>query len=417
MKRRVLLFSAMFFCLVLGWGLGFLRLPMAEYNHSFWVGCLAGIGAILLLLVLISLFRSSNTRNRDRKVKSSLTARWLILFGVVLAGGGFFIRHQQQAVDEKQRLLDQQNQMIEAIEFNNPSLILQGVFSELMTEVQSHPNDSLSPKLVDQIARISEAFRPYPYWNGKDSLTTKAYSPERGRLLEGLLILNLDAASFRRILESANFSHADLSKVDLSGVDLSGIELSHALMKDGKLSGCILRGANLEGAEFWGATMDSVILDSANLRRADLRWANLTHAQMVATNLDGANLDQANLLAANLSGARSEWSFWNGSLLTEANLAGCNLLGAQMKQANFTRANLSDALIREVDFYQAIFSGTQISQAPVGVNWMERFNQSQVVDGAFIQEQYEVVKGSSALFKDEIYVLQKKGVNPTTSEN
>ena len=55
MKGKWLWFLGFALCGILGWSLGYLRVPYIESNHSFWVGfgfC-AALGAFLLLVMLM----------------------------------------------------------------------------------------------------------------------------------------------------------------------------------------------------------------------------------------------------------------------------------------------------------------------------------------------------------------------------
>ncbi len=353
------------------------------------------------------LTRTSENGSQVRKAYRRLVL-WLAGFVLILVGiGVFLIQQKDKTIDEQQWKLAQQKQMIESIRINSPSEIMGSVLDHLIAELRDQPSGPLSAETIAQIVKLSHTFEPYPYWDG-DSSSTIAYSPERGKLLRALLVLDLDSSSLQQILGSATFAHADLHDANLFQANLEGIEMPYANLTGANLLGVNLRSANLEGARFWGASMEEAQLDSANLRRADFKWAHMKAVNLSAANLNGADLSKANIIKANLSGISSEWSFWTGALLMESNLEGCNLLGAKMDRANLSKANLNEALLREVDFKEAIFAGIKLERAPVGVNWLDRFGKSMVIDGAFIQENYEVVKGSSAIFKDEIYILRKK---------
>ena len=53
MKGKRMLLIGTVFGLVLGWGMGYLRLPYFENNAAFWIGFLTCIGLLGLLLTFL----------------------------------------------------------------------------------------------------------------------------------------------------------------------------------------------------------------------------------------------------------------------------------------------------------------------------------------------------------------------------
>ncbi|UTW63805.1 pentapeptide repeat-containing protein [bacterium SCSIO 12741] len=256
MKRKAFLFLAFLLCVSIGWTLGFLRLPIVDVQHSFWVGGLAGAAAILLLVVLVQLIRASQKLSRSRRPQEGKARRILVLgLSVLLIAaitlGGFGFQWSQKTLREQRHQLEQQAQIIESIKTSNPSQIMEQVLQEMVAQLKSNPDSSLSATTRKQIIELSQAFRPYPYWQG-DSLTPNAYSPERGQLLQALLALQIDSSSLQQILNSADFSNADLQNANLQGKNLTGIHMPNALLRDANLEGATFSQANLEGCELWG---------------------------------------------------------------------------------------------------------------------------------------------------------------------
>ncbi len=79
--------------LVIGWAMGFLRLPYLEKNYSFLFGSIAALALVSLVLLLLRSwnrnllldFIGKKNRLEDAKNRRTHTYIWLVLMAVLIA--------------------------------------------------------------------------------------------------------------------------------------------------------------------------------------------------------------------------------------------------------------------------------------------------------------------------------------------
>lgn len=421
MKGKRYLLIGLLFGIVIGWALGFLRFPYIEKNFSFLLGFMAALAFVSLALILLTAWNKAflpglvgkKTITQNSKNTRTHTFIWIILGGVLVLGGvtsGFAIfrqiesfRHQIQNQDKQ---LHEMAALLDFVKKQDMGPLMRSVLDDVDKEIKGNPGRMLRDTTIARIAALSFASRPYKYIED-DSLSEKAYSPERGQLLKALLLMQPDTGSFARIKQKTLFAGADLRGADLKGLDLSGINLMEANLKDVDLSGADLSGANLGEANFWGANLNRANLSHADLKRADMSWAQLNQATFTQANLDGANLTNAQLTNADLQDATFQWAQSGGALFNGANLRGVDLFGTDLTKANMRQANLDDANLRYVNLGEADLIEAQLNKAVVDQNWPEKIKKWQPQGVKLLQEGYRVVNDTFDQWKVPMYRLQK----------
>ena len=126
-----------------------------------------------------------------------------------------------------------------------------------------------------------------------------------------------------------------LSHANLSGCDLSHTDLSSASMQNANLSRSTLRGTILTGVRLDGADLTSALLDEAVMDGASLKYAKLHKAQLV-------NLRTANV---NFQEAVGSGTALSSSRFTQSNFAKCNLDGSAVDLCTFVDCDFAGAAL------------------------------------------------------------------------
>ncbi len=420
MKGKRYLLIGFVFGLVIGWALGFLRLPHVEKNCSFLVGFIAALALTSLALILFNarnniflsgLMGKKTVTGGSRSTRYPYTFIWITLVGVLLLGGfmsGFAVYRRigsfKLQIHNQDRQLQEMAALVELVKKQNLEPLMRSLLDDVGEELKR--GNTLSDTTIARIADLSFFFKPYRFIDG-DSLSEKAYSPERGQLLQALILMHIDTGSFARIKRKALFAGANLQGGRLKGLDLSGINLHEANLKNADLGGANLSGADLGGANLWGANLNGANLGNADLKRADMSWAQLNKATLALANLNGANLTNAQLRNADLYDATVQWAQSGGALFNEANLTSVNFLGANLKKVNLNQANLIDTDLRRVDLSEADLLGVRLNKALVDKDWGEKLKKWQPVGVKELQENYSVVNDTFDKWKIPMYRLKK----------
>lgn len=409
--------------LLLGWSLGYLRLPVLGKSHSFWVGfisCLALVSLLfLLILALRKHFRHVGVSSQNQAPLSTAPASkprsrtWMTIavFIVIVGVVGAMLFQQNsfsKTLEEANTQHDQEQAKLgESLKQGQLAFLMKDLLTLLHESSHSTSNDTLSAATIDKIVALSYSFKPYHLLVG-DSLTQHKYSPERGQLLLALCKMNFDSASFRTLKNQTSFAHADLRAVDLRGADLSGVNLKGANLKEAKLDNANFYEANLRETNLWGAHLNNSNLSKANLLRANLQWTELNASSFKQATLSGADVTNAQLRKADLRGAIIEWAKIGSTILTQANLTGANLKGSNFLRANLKEANLSATKLVWTDFSEADLTGVELTNAGIHQNnWLELLIEWQVIGASAIKEDYEKVEGDPKISKFQLVKIEE----------
>lgn len=421
MKGKRYLFIGLVFGIMMGWALGFLRFPYLENNCSFLLGFITALALVSLVLLLVTVWNRNflpglvgqKTVTGDAKSTHTHTVIWRMMMGILVAGGiagGLTVYRQhesfQRHIQNQDKQLQKMAALVTSVQKSDLEPLLRSLLEEVGKELQRNPGRTLRDTTIARIAALSFAFKPHPYIEG-DSLSKQAYSPERGQLLQALILMPIDSGAFARIKRNTLFAGADLRGADLKGVDLSGIHLQGANLKDADLSGANLAGAELGEANLWGAHLNQANLSHADLKRADLRWAQLNEATLPSANGNGANLANAQLSKADLYDATFQWAQVGGALFNGANLTSVDFVGANFTKGNLSQADLSDADLRKTNLSEAVLVGTTLNKTLVDENWLDKLTQWQPTGVQELRERYKVVNDTADKFKTPLYRLRK----------
>jgi uncharacterized protein YjbI with pentapeptide repeats len=417
MQGKKYLLIGWVFGVIIGWVLGFLRLPYIEKNYSFLLGFIAALVFVSLLLLLLA------ARNKDflhgligKKTAISTSHRtrthtivWTILVGIVVLGGVVVYNSNQSLhlqIQAQKKKIHDIAALAGAVQKNDLKPLLSSLLEDIDEELKRSPRRTLSDTTFDRIAALSLAFKPYSMIMG-DSLSKQESSPERGQLLQALILMHIDTGAFGRIKRSTSFAWADLRGANLKGLDLSGINLEHANLESAEMSGINLKGADLNAANLWGANLNQANLRNADLKRADLRWAQLNEASLPLANLSGANLSNAQLRKADLTDATAEWTQSVGTLYNEAILTSVDFVGTNFTKANLRQAELSYTDLRRASWSNADLVGAKLNKAIVAKTWSEDLKKWQPMGMKELVENYTVVNDTADILKKQLYRLTK----------
>jgi uncharacterized protein YjbI with pentapeptide repeats len=422
MKGKRYLLIGLVLGMVIGWPLGFLRLPYLEENSSFLLGIFAGLALVSLMFLLLKLWNrgfqpglmNKQTDPGDLKTTRRQSFIWIVALSMVALGGiwlGSTIYRQYESfklqIEKKDRQIQEMAALVASVKKTDPEPLIRSLLHDVGEELKQNPDRSLRDTTIARIAALSFAFKPFKYIAG-DSLSPKAYSPGRGQLLQALVWMKIDSASFARIKTKALFAAADLEGIDLKGVDFSRINLKEANLKSADLSSANLKGADLSDANLWGVKLNHANLSNSVFKRADLSWAQLNEATLSFANLNGANLTNAQLLKADLNAVSLLWSNSEGALFNEAILTNGKFFGANFSKANLSQANLSNTDLRSINFSHADLVGAEFDHAKVEKDWLDQLKAWQPAGLNELLEQYRVENDAYDTWNRPWYHMTKK---------
>ena len=426
MKEKRNFLIGIFLSGIVGWTLGFLRLPYLDKNFSFLLGFIACLAIVFLVFIFLSiwekntsldqLFTNDSNFQNAHKGTNTFSYVWFLVTGIIVFGGllSSFLIYQQnkfsknQIQNQNQRIA-QQSAVIASTKKSNSIVVINNLLDRIDDELENNPRRTLSETTIDRIAMLAFSFDPYHYVEG-DSLSEKKWSPERGQLLLGLSKMNIDSISFQKIKSKTSFEGADLKNSNLSGANLNGVNLSNSNLTDANLKGVNLNNADLSKAVLLRCNLEKSELKNTNFKEADLSWAELNEANLDSINLYAAKLADAKLREVDLRNANLEWADLQRSIFTKSNLTKANLTGANLSKANFTEANLSKAILKlatldGLNLTKSILVEVEILNAGVkDENWLKKLSTWQVAGAKEIQETYKLVID----FTNQYYVIKGK---------
>ncbi len=411
---------------ILGWTLGFLRLPYLEKNYSFTLGFIACLSIFLIVFLILSIWKKNTTsfnflrqNPSSENPSKSYSLLWLLVSILIVIGGlasSFFIFKQNQFSKNQIHHVDKQSaeqlELMASTRKSNALVLMNSLFEKIDTELKNNPQRTLSKEIIERIAALNHSFEPYRYLED-NQLSEKKWSPERGQLLLMLAKMDIDSSSFYQIKMKTSFLGADLR-----GVDLSKADLSYTDLRESNFDNATLVGANLSNAILEKASLQKVDLKKASLQKsicqyADMQWSNFHLAIMAEADLSSANLSNTNLKEVNLTNANLKWinlsnTFLNDSDLTEVNLFESNLTRANLERANLSKADLTSSTFNEANLYQANMSDVRSPNLKVDVeNWFEKLESWKVVGRKKIQEDYKVIIDISPFYKYKLQSIKK----------
>ncbi len=402
MKSSLTKSIVLLIALLLGWCLGYLRIPFGGIGSEFWFGAMAMLGVCSMLV----LFLSGQRRRGNISFGSSrlfITIAFVFLL-VSLAWLWAQKVQLEQALLTQQEVIDLQHDSLQRSQNEQQINRLHALLQQADQELANSPNRQLSSSLIEQLILLSQALKPYNVLESLDTIRT--LSPERGFLLQSLLAMKMDSVSWGKIISQSNFEGADLRDANLSFVRLSNSRLAGADLSYATLDGANLNYANLSHANLRGAKMKMVQLNRVNLHRAQAQWAELQSANIQESNLGGANFSHANLRDANLTATLCKWSFWRGAILRGAILEKVDFLGSKLMKADLSGADLSWASLSRTEIKDANLREAKLDHVAIHLeNWLQQLGEWNIEGNEKLVEWYEVVEKRSIQSQ---YRLQRK---------
>lgn len=401
--------------LAMGWGLGYIRVPLVEAGGAYWSGVASGAGLVCLLLGWALIWGKPGIllqRLRRQPRPGLIATIWALL--IVVAGGaacGWFLFRQradfEQLARENGQKYSEHVALVEAQRNSGQVHLMAGLLEEVQAFVREHPGDSLPQPVVERISVLSDGFRPYRYFQG-DSLSPTKLSPERGQLLASLAVMGLDSSSFARIKQATDFSLADLSGMALPGADLSGVRLRGACLRGANLAMADLKRADLREAFLWAANLEGANLSDVNLRHANLEWVLMNNAVMLRGNLNGADFGHAKLRNAICRNSTFRFSLGQGAILMGADLSHTDLLATDLSRSNLAECTLDSANTRLVRFHGATLSGSSLIDTRVGQDSWDKILKEWGWEGILPESSRYVVEKDSTKTFEAAYLLRPK---------
>lgn len=407
---------------IVGWTLGYLRLPYINDAESFSIGFVCCLALILLIIVLLFSWNrqqiimrfisekqtTENAQSPRRKFIRPIAIVMVILLSGTLVSGLIMIGQTKKyglINQARKTILKEQDRIITLVKNSNFGDMISVVLVEAEKELELNIGDTLSTATINRIATLSSALKPYRYFQG-DSLSTQELSLERGQLLLALNSMRIDSSTFYKIKRATSFSCSDLRNADLNGADLSGIDLSNSNLENANLISANLINADLRSTNFRAANLSEALLMKADLKRADLSWAKMNNAQMKLAVFNGACMRNTQLMQADLREALFQYAELSGAMFNEANLTGSDLIGTRFTKTNFTKVNLSEVRFVQADFSEAIMLEAEMTNAEVEKDWMEKAIAWKIIGSKEILDTYRV--DSSLTDARVAYRLQRK---------
>ncbi|MEL6132522.1 MAG: pentapeptide repeat-containing protein [Bacteroidota bacterium] len=411
---------------LLGWVLGYLRLPLIEHNdhYNFWIGFATCLAALSLLWVIfdlweknIRLFPFFHQDETPSPAKRSFMQMGLMI-AVVVVGGSltsagliFWQRASYQSqVQIQNEKMAQQAELNERTRRLQATVLINELTEKLEAELERDPQRALSQRTIDKIASLSYTFEPHLLWKeGKHS--EMKLSKERGLLLLLLTKMDIDSTSFAQLKSQTSFVGADLRRASLQNTDLSGADLSYAYLVDADLSGATLDGAQMLSSNLHRANMTNVKGNGIMAQNATLTWADGSGANFVEANFNGANLTagkfrNTNFDRVNFHSARLNEAILNGAQLTNTELKLANCAKANLSEVNFSGANVTLTNLSEAIMEETILTDATVARIGVDTpDWFEKLK-AWNVQGSAVIESTQVIQEDYA--KEYNYRLAKK---------
>ena len=168
-------------------------------------------------------------------------------------------------------------------------------------------------------------------------------------------------------IDYASFAHSDLSKFDMTyypRYELYDINFSYTVLSDANI-----KDRNFSDSDFKGAVLSKAHLERTHFNGVELSNASLVHSFLENVHFYSVNFDESNLTGASSAGAivRKPKGMKKvqmpGFHLGGADLDGLDISGSNFIGADLSGASLRDATCVDVNFTNAIFDKTDLTQA------------------------------------------------------
>ncbi|MBK9106835.1 MAG: pentapeptide repeat-containing protein [Saprospiraceae bacterium] len=411
MKLNLTTVLVLFLTALLGWFLGFIKIPYLQVKYTFYLGFVAGLVLLTLFLIILNSFKNSNQNlsiqnilsgNHNKNKQAFVRNIWVlfILTGLILLAG--YIGYAWNK--SKMRKLDQLETELAELRMqaslddqkNKISLLLELIHTMDSMRVQTKDTFVLQ-QMTRRLVSLSSTFKVQKQWDS-ESKSYRELSSMRGMLLLAFLNSGLDSATFQNIKDQLSFSYADLRNADLRGQNLQGIDLSYANLEQANLEGAQLDYALFRGANLIATNLNRTTLVETNFIGAKLNWAKVNEAKMNYARLDSADFSNATICKSNLKYATYINTMMRYALLQDSDMSNGFFISTDFSHANLSKSNLKDP-----DFRKANLIGTILSNVIIQDDWFQLLSKESNEGVQEIITNYHVIRDSTAV-KDSIIV-------------
>ncbi len=416
MTQRLIRLLLLLMSVLMGWALGYIRVPFIDSNYAFWVGFVGCLGLMAFILALFQIRNNASTKNKPETGHSPLANpqnQWLnnnrylsffvVTFMLCLC---VFIYSRNIIIKEE---LNRTTNALNDLKYNSNLeqerskifLILDLIHKLDSTIFKTHDTIAAA-NLADRIATLSTSFRINKTWDMENNVI-QDLSLERGLLLLALVKTKMDSRYLNKIKENVSFYAADLRNADLHGLDLSGIDLKGANLQYANLHGINLSRANLNDANLVGANLNQALLVGTSMIGAKLNWAKINEADLKTAKLDSADLSNATLTKSKLTHATLLQAVLQNTIFNEADLDYCYFM-----YTNLTSVNFSKAILIHTTFSRTNLDGSILNDAITNENWIAYLREYKNNGVNTILNNYQILRDSLTIKDSIIYRITSK---------
>lgn len=416
MTRRLIHILLLFLCMILGWALGYMKMPYIDRNDAFWigvVGCLGLIGFMISLFRIWKIYKGTNTDETEHSsltgslIKSLTNSNFLVSIIIIalICACLFSYNHNRQINEE----LKQTQAALEDLKSNTnieQQRINISLLSDLINDLDSNQNyihdTPTMNHMVERIVSLSSSFKKNRVWDFANKVNV-SLSEERGLLLLAILKTKMDSTFFNKIKANVSFYGADLRNADLHGLDLSGIDLKYANLEYANLQGVNLNDANLNGANLMGVNLNKATLVGTHLISATMNWVKANEVDFHKAKLDSALISNATAIHSRFTNASMIHTVASNSLFNESDFDYCVLMYTNVSNANFSKAIMTHA-----ELYFLDLNNTIIKDAIIRKNWKELLLEEKNTGVETMLEAYQIICDSTSIKDSTFYRIISK---------
>lgn len=416
MTRRLIHILLLFLCMLLGWVLGYMKMPYIDQNNAFWIGVVGCLGLIGFMISIFRIWKVNKDTNPVETAHSSLTGSLIksltnsnflvsIIIIALICACLFSYNHNRKINVE----LKQTQAALEDLKSNTnieQQRINISLLSDLISDLDSNQNyihdTPTMNHMVERIVSLSSSFKINRVWDFANKVNVNL-SEERGLLLLALLKTKMDSTFFNKIKANVSFYGADLRNADLHGLDLSGIDLKYANLEFANLQGVNLNNANLNGANLMGVNLNKATLVGANLISTTMNWVKANEVDFHKAKLDSALFSNATAIHSRFTNASMIHTVASNSLFNESDFDYCVLMYTNVSNANFSKAIMTHA-----ELYFLDLNNTIIKDAIIRKNWKELLLAEKNTGVETLLETYQIICDSTSIKDSTFYRIISK---------
>ena len=282
------------------------------------------------------------------------------------------LAYQNNTLELQNSKMDIQNNLEEANRRGSLVFLMNNIFDKIDEEIKDPKNDkrTLSSELIGRIIALSQAFKPYKYFE-EGNLLANEISPERGQLLITLMNSDLNESTYKEIYDGGNFQYSDLKNSNFSEITLKNIDLSYSNLKNSEFRNTVFHYVNLSNSD-----MTNCHLSRSEIIESSLIDTKLDSSTFYLCALHGTKVKNENWLEENKNLKRFNTISYNHKLLPNLTSDGEYYLVFQKEESE---------IIQYIRCRKTIFEA--INSSPDYIRYKQAINSSTGYDIDFYTEQ------------------------------